>query len=118
MTEAKPRRTRWRVTLYNPASARVDYAPYVNVQTHITKVEAEGSTMRRAFHRALTAAGAEFLTAGFHVLDVQARTLGRDYCGVAVNCFESARVGMQHHPATARIAVCESGFTVEIERVR
>ena len=58
--DVKPRRRRWRVTLYNPlAFQRLDGA---NLYTDaFCKQEAEAATMGRAFHRALTAGGGDFL---------------------------------------------------------
>ena len=95
--DLKPRRRRWRVTLWNMRATLS--AP--------GEPTAEAATMGRAFHRALTAAGAEFLT------------VPEDYCGTALNAFEAARAGMMRYPGNAaRVAVTDRGFTVEIERIR
>lgn len=102
LTVNAERRRRWKVTLYNPVALGRLPAGF-----ETGPVSAEASTMRRAFHRALTAAGAEYLT---HP---------HDYCGTAYNCFEAAREGMRRYPGhTARVAVQDRGFTVEIERIR
>jgi hypothetical protein len=106
--DVKPRRRRWRVTLYNPDAGRGQ--PHLSFKEYIEtprRVEAEGSTMGRAFTRALEAAGGAFLT------------VPHDYCGAAVHAFNMARDAFLRKSMPAyRVSVQIRYFTVEIERVR
>lgn len=117
----KPRRRRWRVTLYNPLAFRRigETGAQANLYTDaFRKTEAEGASMGRAFTRALTAGGGDFLAQP--AAEGLPPMPGYDYCGVAVNCFEAARAAMMRHPSQVgtRVSVLERGFTVEIERIR
>lgn len=121
MAEDVKRRRRWKVTLYNPLAFRRIGEPerQANIYTDaFRKQEAEGASMGRAFTRALTAGGSDFLTQPAR--DDLPPMGGYDYCGVAVSCYEAARAGMMRHPSQVgtRVSVLERGFTVEIERIR
>lgn len=110
--DVNPRRRRWRVTLYNPlAFRRLDSG--ANLYTDaFCRQEAEASSMGRAFHRALTAGGADFLA------QVDSAT-PYDFCGAALHAFEMARAAMlERHGPAYRVSVTVRGFTAEIERVR
>ena len=114
--DVKPRRRRWRVTLYNPLAHR-----RVNGSTlstcAFTAQAAEAASMGRAFTRALKAGGEDFLAQPPREgLPAQS---GYDFCGAAVHAFEMARAAMVERSGPAyRVAVTVRGFTVEIERVR
>ena len=117
--ELKPRRRRWRVTLYNPlAFRRLDSG--ANLYTDaFCRQEAEASSMGRAFHRALTAGGGDFLAQPPIADALNPHNPGYDFCGVAVHAFEMARAAMLTRSGPAyRVAVTVRGFTVEIERIR
>ena len=91
-------RERWRVTLHNPAAHGAGL---------VSVASGEGSTMPRAFKRAVAAAGEPFLTAG------------RDYCAIACFAFGAARQAMMRYPLPdVRAAFTDRGFTVSICKVR
>ena len=111
--ELKPRRRRWHVALYNPASRTHEGGSLK------AAAKGEASTMGRAFHRALTAGGGDFLAQPPIADALNPHNPGYDFCGVAVHAFEMARAAMLTRSGPAyRVSVTVRGFTVEIERIR